>query len=334
MSDHDQDSQDMSADDSQGLSALVRKVQALKDALLGVVVGQEGVIHQLLAALLTGGHVLLEGNPGVAKTLLARTLSNALGLEFRRIQFTPDLMPADIVGTNVFDFQQGQFHLQKGPVFTNLLMADEINRTPPKTQAALLESMEEHQVTIDGVSHPLADPFLVIATQNPLEHEGTYPLPEAQLDRFLMKIRMGYPSPEAETEIYRRYADGRLHLAAQDTDIPAVLAPGDLIVFRKALGGIHVEDKILGYLRDFVGLTRSSEDLSLGASPRAGMSVLAAARAHAAMEGRAFVIPDDIKTMALPVLRHRLLPTAEAELEGLGAEQITSKLLDSVEVPR
>jgi len=316
------------------LSPIAEKAAQLLDALSGVVIGQERVIHELLTALLTGGHVLLEGVPGVAKTLLARSLAGVLGLEFRRIQFTPDLMPADIVGTNVFDFQQGRFHLQKGPVFTNLILADEINRTPPKTQAALLEAMEEHQVTIDGVTHRLPDPFLVVATQNPLEHEGTYPLPEAQLDRFLMKIQMGYPEAQDEIEIYRRFAAGQLHLALQELKLPVVLSPEELRTFRDALGEIHIEDKLLAYLREFIDQTRSSPELSLGASPRAGMALLASARANAAIEGRHFVIPDDIKRMAEPVLHHRLLLTTEAELEGSVTELVIKGILETIEVPR
>ncbi len=310
------------------------RLVALREALAGVVVGQQAPLDEILAALFVGGHVLLEGVPGVAKTLLARALAAALGLEFRRVQFTPDLMPADVIGTNVFDFQRGLFHLQKGPVFTEVLLADEINRTPPKTQAALLEAMQERQVTIDGVSHALAPSFFVIATQNPLEHEGTYPLPEAQLDRFLMKVLVGYPAAAEELEIYRRFLDGRVQLTSTDIPLSAVLAPGDLPRLRAALGGVRVEEPLLGYLHAIVEATRRAPQLAAGASPRAGIALLAAARAWAAMEGRDFAIPDDFKRMARPVLRHRLIATPETELEGKGTEEILGTLLDRIEVPR
>jgi MoxR-like ATPase len=316
------------------LRELLSRVEALRGALAQVIVGQRRPVEEILAALLAGGHVLLEGVPGVAKTLMARSLAQCLGLAFRRIQFTPDLMPADITGTSVFDLQKGAFHLQRGPVFTNVVLADEINRTPPKTQAALLEAMQERQVTIDGESHALADPFFVIATQNPLDHEGTYPLPEAQLDRFLLKVMVGYPSAEEELDIYRRYLDGRLTLGTGTVELPVVMAPGDLPRFRTALRDVHVEEKVLGYLRQVVAATRDSPFVSAGASPRAGMALLAVARAWAAMEGRAFLIPDDVKRMAGPVLHHRLLLTPEAELEGRGVEDVLRGLVEGIEVPR
>jgi MoxR-like ATPase len=316
------------------LEEFARSASTLRDALRGVIVGQERPIDEILAALFCGGHVLLEGVPGVAKTLLARCLAQSLGLNFRRIQFTPDLMPADVTGTNVFDFHNGRFQLQKGPVFTQVLLADEINRTPPKTQSALLEAMAEGQVTIDGTSHPLGDPFFVLATQNPLEHEGTYPLPEAQLDRFLMKVVIGYPEPDEELAIYRGFTEGRLALLTQELPVGAVLAGDALPRMRAALGEIHVEDKILGYVREIVGATRQSRELSHGASPRAGMALIAVARAWAAMDGRTFVIPDDVKRAALPVLRHRLLSTPEAELEGRDASTTLSAILERIEVPR
>ncbi len=307
---------------------------AVRAALETVVVGQSRAIDEVLTALLAGGHVLLEGVPGVAKTLLARTLADALGLEFRRVQFTPDLMPADVTGTNVFDFHRGEFHLQRGPIFTQVLLADEINRTPPKTQSALLEAMAERQVTIDGVSHALVDPFFVIATQNPLEHEGTYPLPEAQLDRFLMKVFIGYPAAAEETTVYRHFLDGSLDLGAPTRRVAPVLDRDALPALRRALGEIHVEDKILGYVRALAAATRESPRLACGASPRAGMALLACARAAAALDGRTFVIPDDVKRLAPPVLRHRLVPTAEAELEGRGADDVLGEILGELEVPR
>ncbi|MDH3285168.1 MAG: MoxR family ATPase [Acidobacteriota bacterium] len=322
------------SDRTTALKELHERVTGLRSALGELVVGQDEAVLEILIALLCGGHVLLEGVPGIAKTLLARSLTSALGLEFRRIQFTPDLTPADVTGTNLFDFQSGTFHLQKGPVFTNILLADEINRTPPKTQSALLEAMEERQVTIDGVSHPLAAPFFVIATQNPLEHEGTYPLPEAQLDRFLIKVEMTYPVEDEELEIYRRFLDGRLGLSSGSARVNKVLDAGDIARTRDVLEGVHVEDKMLAYLKDLVVSSRRSLHLSLGASPRAGMALLAASRARAALAGRDFVIPDDVKRMAGPVLRHRLLPTPEAELEGMTASTILERLVGTIEVPR
>jgi MoxR-like ATPase len=316
------------------LEQLSDRVGRVREALGTVVVGQDEVVEEILTALFTGGHVLLEGVPGVAKTLIARGVAAALGLEFRRIQFTPDLMPADIVGTNVFEFQSGRFRLQKGPVFTQVLLADEINRTPPKTQAALLEAMAEGHVTIDGETHALAEPFFVMATQNPLEHEGTYPLPEAQLDRFLMKVLVDYPGRDEEVRIYQRFLEGTLHLLPRDVGLEPVLEPGDVQAVRGSLGRVHVEEGLLGYVRSLVEATRASRHLSFGASPRAGMALIAAARTRAALDGRDYVIPDDIKRMARPVMRHRLLPTPEAELEGLDAEKVLGRVLDEVEVPR
>jgi MoxR-like ATPase len=316
------------------ITALGDRFDALRASLSKVVVGQEQAMDEILVGLLAGGHVLLRGVPGVAKTLMARALAAALGMDFRRVQFTPDLMPADIIGTNVFDFQREVFHLQKGPVFTQLLLADEINRTPPKTQAALLEAMQERQVTIDGQRHELDEPFFVIATQNPLDHEGTYPLPEAQLDRFLLEVVVGYPAPDDEIEVYRRFMAGTLSIETREPELEAVVQPQEILALRALLAHVHVEDKLLGYLQALVAATRSSTHLAYGASPRAGMALLGAARAWAALEGRSFVIPDDIKRMAHPVLRHRLIITPDAELDGLDAEGVLNRVLDSVEVPR
>ncbi len=316
--------------DALPLEMVAARADALRAALATVVVGQPDAVSELLVALLAGGHALLEGVPGLAKTLLARTLAAALGLPFRRVQFTPDLMPADIVGTNVFDLATHTFRLQTGPIFTNVLLGDEINRAPPKTQAALLEAMEERQVTIDGVSHPLTEPFFVVATQNPLDHEGTWPLPEAQLDRFLVKVRVAYPAAADEKEVYRRSLGG----AARPDAVSPVLAPDELPRIRAALGAVHVEERVLDYLLALVAGTRRDPRLSAGASPRAGTALLAAARVWAALDGRAFVLPDDIKRMAPPVLRHRLVPTPDAELEGQSGEAILAGLLARIEVPR
>ena len=306
--------------------------QALRAALGDIVVAQAGPVDQLLAAWLAGGHVLLEGVPGVAKTLLARAMAAALGLRFGRIQFTPDLMPSDIIGANVFDFQQRCFVLQRGPVFCDVLLADEINRAPPKTQAALLQAMQERQVTIDGTTHRLDARFFVIATQNPLEHEGTYPLPEAQLDRFLLKIRIDYPSEEGELQVYRRYLSGDLPVVGTAVTIEPVIAPQQQQALREAVGDVHVEERLLLYLYALIRRTREAPHLSFGASPRAGVALLAAARARAAMEGREFVLPDDIKSMAGPVLRHRLLLTPEAELDGLGVDDVLDGILQKTAI--
>jgi len=316
------------------IAELAPRIDTLRASLGQIIVGQQDAINELLAALLAGGHVLLEGVPGVAKTLLARSLAQALGLDFGRIQFTPDLMPADIVGTSLFDFQGGSFRLHKGPVFTQVLLADEINRTPPKTQAALLEAMEERQATIEGTTHALPRPFFVVATQNPIDHEGTYPLPEAQLDRFLLKVVLDYPKPDEELEIYARFLSGRLAFGGDAPVLEPVFGEGELAAWQAALSEVHVEAPVLTYLRDLVQATRASPFVSAGASPRAGIAWLAAARARAAMDGRDFVIPDDLKALAGPVLRHRLLLTPEAELDGRTADDVLTGLMASVEAPR
>jgi MoxR-like ATPase len=298
------------------------------------VVGQRAAVGELLAALLAGGHVLLEGVPGVAKTLLAKTLARAIDLRFGRIQFTPDLMPADILGTSVFRAQAGTFELRRGPIFTEVLLADEINRTPPKTQAALLEAMEERQVTIDGGREPLPPAFFVVATQNPVEYEGTYPLPEAQTDRFLLEVRIGYPEPGDEIEILRRAAAG---FDAHDLDaagVRPVLSREDLAALRGRARALPVSPQLLDYVARLVRASRDLPRVRLGASPRAGVALLAASRARAALRGAEWLSPDDVKAMAPAALRHRLVLRAEAELEGATPDDVVRELLDSVEVPR
>ncbi|UNX55809.1 MoxR family ATPase [Georgenia sp. TF02-10] len=298
------------------------------------VVGQDPAVTGLVIALLCGGHVLLEGVPGVAKTLLVRTLAASLDLDTKRVQFTPDLMPGDVTGSLVYDARTAEFSFRPGPVFTNLLLADEINRTPPKTQASLLEAMEERQVSVDGVPRPLPEPFLVIATQNPVEYEGTYPLPEAQLDRFLLKLLLPLPERAAEIEVLRRHAadfDPRDLAAA---GVRPVAGAGDLAAARAAVAGVQVGPEVLGYVVDLVRATRSSPSLSLGVSPRGATALLATARAWAWLQGRGYVTPDDVKALAHAALRHRVQLRAEAELEGVTAETVLDGVLATVPVPR
>jgi MoxR-like ATPase len=298
------------------------------------VVGQREPVAELLAALFAGGHVLLEGVPGVAKTLLAKALARALALDFGRVQFTPDLMPADILGTSVFRADRAVFELRRGPIFTDVLLADEVNRTPPKTQAALLEAMEERQVTIDGARHPLGDAFFVVATQNPVEYEGTYPLPEAQTDRFLMKVRVDYPAAEDEAEILRRSASGFDAHDLEAAGVRPVLSRDDVRALRARARALPVAEPVLGYVARLVRASRELPRARLGASPRAGVALLASARARAALGGAEWLSPDDVKAVAAPVLRHRLVLRPEAELEGATADDLVAELLETVEVPR
>jgi MoxR-like ATPase len=298
-----------------------------------VIVGQQEPMDQLLLVLLCRGHALLEGVPGLAKTLAVKTLARIGRLDFRRVQCTPDLMPADVMGTNVFNMARGEFSLHRGPVFTDLLLVDEINRTPPRTQSALLEAMEERQVTIDGKPYPLSDSFTVLATQNPIEFEGTYPLPEAQLDRFLMKIRISYPADADEIAILERFHSG---LDAHQLD-RAGLAPlpeGWLGAAREEVRRTHVEPQLFRYASSIARRSRDWPSLSLGASPRAALALLVVAKAHAALDGRDFLLPDDVKAVARPVLRHRLLLKPEADLDGITADQVVGEILAAVEVPK
>ena len=317
------------------LSGTVARLgEQLKTEIAKAVQGQDAIIEGLLICLLAEGHVLLEGVPGTAKTLMAKALAHSLHCEFRRIQFTPDLMPSDIIGTTVFDMKTSEFFVKKGPVFTSILLADEINRTPPKTQAALLQAMEEQQVSIDGVDHPLPAPFLVIATQNPIEYEGTYPLPEAQLDRFLMKLKVDYPTAGDELAMLRLHQQGFDPHQLTKSAIKAVADAETLAQAKAELNTITVEDGVLQYLVDLVAATRAAHQSLLGGSPRATVALLRCSRVVAALEGRTFVTPDDVKLVARPVLRHRIILQPEAELEGLTTDQLIESVLAAVPVPR
>ena len=298
-----------------------------------IIVGQTDAVDQLLLVVLTGGHALIEGVPGLAKTLAVKSLAHLFHLQFQRVQCTPDLIPADILGGNIFQPSDATFRLNRGPVFTDLLLVDEINRMPPRTQSALLESMEEYQVTIDGVSYPLSRNFAVFATQNPVEFEGTYPLPEAQLDRFLMKIRIGYPEAAQESEILARYQGG---FEARDFERVALerLSKDVLEAARAEVARVQVEPKLFEYIVAVVRATRDSAAVSLGASPRAAVSMMVASKAIAATEGRDFLIPDDVKSAAPPILRHRLMLKPEADLEGVTPDQVIAEVLAAIPVPK
>lgn len=308
--------------------------ESIGDEMAKAIVGQHAAIEQTLVALLADGHILYEGVPGVAKTLLVRALAHTLSLPFARIQFTPDLMPSDIVGTNVFDPDTAKFHLRHGPVFTSVLLADEINRTPPKTQSALLEAMEERKVTIDGEPYPLPIPFVVCATQNPIEFEGTYPLPEAQLDRFLLKIVVDYPTEDEESQVLNRYHSGFRSMRLEEAGLNRVADAATLADLRAFVARVAVESDIISYITQIVRTTRDSDYLTFGASPRAGIALLLCAKALAALRGRDFVTPDDVKELAYPVLRHRVTMRAEAEIEGLTADRVLAGVVEAVKVPR
>jgi len=307
-------------------------VHALRDEVAKVVVGQEGTLSGLVAALLVRGHVLLEGVPGVAKTLLAKTVAAGLALEFRRVQFTPDLMPSDVIGQTMYEQRTGEFRFREGPVFTNLLLADEINRTPPKTQAALLEAMEERQVSVEGQARPLPAPFLVVATQNPIEYEGTYPLPEAQLDRFLFKLVVGYPTAEQEVAVLARHDEGLD--PHQLSAVRPVAGAADLEAARREVDALRVDPAVQAYMVALARATRESPSLRLGVSPRGATMLLHASKAWAWLSGRAFVTPDEVKAMAKPTLRHRIQVRPEVELEGVTADGVLDGILATVPVPR
>ncbi|MHC6592503.1 AAA family ATPase [Arthrobacter sp. C152] len=298
------------------------------------VVGQDGTVTGVLIALLSQGHVLLEGVPGVAKTLLVRAMSAALSLDTKRVQFTPDLMPGDVTGSLVYDSHTSGFSFREGPVFTNLLLADEINRTPPKTQASLLEAMEERQVSVDGQSRRLPSPFLVAATQNPVEYEGTYPLPEAQLDRFLLKLTMPLPGRNDEIEVIRRHAAGFDPRDLEAAGVRAVAGAGDLALARAAVADVAVDPEIVGYIVDLVRATRAAPSFLLGVSPRGATALLNTSRSWAWLSGRPFVTPDDVKALALPCLRHRVALQPEAQMDGVGVDDVLGSILATVPVPR
>ncbi len=307
---------------------------ALRTEVAKAVVGQDAAVSGLVVALLCEGHVLLEGVPGVAKTLLVRTLSRTLDLESKRVQFTPDLMPSDITGSLVFDSRSSGFDFRAGPVFTNVLLADEINRTPPKTQAALLEAMEERQVTVEGEARPLPHPFMVVATQNPVEYEGTYPLPEAQLDRFLLKLTLPVPPREDEMRVLALHHSGFDPRDLGAAGVRAVTGAAGLAAARAGVAGVRVEPEMLGYIVDIVRATRAAPSLSLGVSPRGATALLAAAKAWAWLSGRDYCTPDDVKALARPALRHRVTLRPEAELEGVSTDSVLDSVLATVAVPR
>jgi MoxR-like ATPase len=316
----------------QEINQLSNYVMRIKQEIGKVVVGQEKTIDLLLAGLFTGGHILLEGVPGIAKTLTAKLVARALSVSFSRIQFTPDLMPTDVTGTSVFNVKTSDFTFNKGPIFANLVLIDEINRAPAKTQSSLFEVMEERQVTIDGITYPMEFPFLVIATQNPIEQEGTYQLPEAQLDRFIFRLKLKYPTVEQEVEILRRFKDD-FTLKALDSVKP-VISRQELKHCQEIIERIHIKDEIIHYIAKLVDSTRNNGDLALGASPRASLAIMRASKAIAAMNGRDFVTPDDVKYVAYPVLNHRIILTAEREMEGIDSEDIIKEIAERIEVPR
>jgi MoxR-like ATPase len=308
--------------------------RAIATSVGAAVIAQTDNVRLLLIALLSRGHVLLEGVPGTGKTLLAKSFAATLDLDFKRIQFTPDLMPGDVVGTNLFDFRQNAFVLTKGPIFTDVLLADEINRTPPKTQAALLEAMQERNVTLDGHSHPISDGFIVLATQNPIEQEGTYPLPEAQLDRFVFKLLVGPPDRDREIEMVRLHGHRSTTPRIDELGLRPVCGLAEIVAARQAVEAVRVDETVAAYIVDLARATREYPDLQVGASPRAAVLLACVSRAAAALDGRDYVVPDDVKELAPHLLRHRVVVSPGAEMEGRDAERIVDLILEQVEAPR
>lgn len=317
------------------MSNLIQTVfEKMKQEAQKVIVGQTELFELVVVSLFSGGHVLLEGVPGTAKTLIAKTLAMVVSGEFSRVQFTPDLMPSDIVGTSVYDLTTNQFNLKRGPVFTNVLLADEINRAPAKTQSALLECMEERQVSIDGIRHELSPPFMVLATQNPIEYEGTYPLPEAQLDRFLFKLRVDYPAREVETQILMNYHHGFNATRLEAVGIESVVDSDSLQACQAEIQAVTVEETIFNYIVGLAEASRNSDELVLGGSPRASIALLLASKTYAALQGRDYILPDDVKFLAPHVYRHRILLKPDAEIEGLTPDDVIDRLLAEAEIPR
>lgn len=314
------------------LSALNASIIDIRKEIGKIIVGQEKMIDLLITAILADGHVLIEGVPGVAKTLTAKLLSKVISVHFSRIQFTPDLMPSDVLGTSIFNIKKSEFEFRSGPIFSNIVLIDEINRAPAKTQAALFEVMEERQVTVDGTTYPMQHPYMVIATQNPIEHEGTYRLPEAQLDRFLFKIEVDYPNLEQEVSIISGHHQRKGFNPT--LEVAALLSADQISAYRQAVQQVYVEDHLLHYIAKLIHETRNSASLFLGASPRASIAVLNGSKAYAAVSGRDFVTPEDIKFIALPVLRHRVMLTPDKEMEGITADEVVTQIIDKVEVPR
>ena len=315
-----------------GLNKVKLAAEMIKEEVRKVIIGQEEMLDLLLAALFSGGHVLMEGVPGIGKTLTANLLAQTLDTRFSRIQFTPDLMPSDVLGTTVYNMKISEFTFNEGPIFSNIILIDEINRSPAKTQAALFEVMEEYQVTVDGETYPMKFPFFVIATQNPIEQEGTYKLPEAQLDRFLIKINLKYPELEEEKAILRRFkSDFKI---SKREEVKAVFTADDLQECQDIIQQVHIKDELLDYIANIIHNTRNNGDLFLGASPRASLAIMKTAKAMAAMNGRDFVTPDDIQYMAYPVLNHRVILTPEREMEGFSTEDVIQDIIEKIEVPR
>ena len=311
---------------------IFESVDAIRGEINKVVIGMDDTIELLMASILVGGHVLLEGLPGIAKTLTAKLLAQTIDTEFSRIQFTPDLMPTDITGTSIFNLKTGEFEFRKGPIFSNIILIDEINRSPAKTQAALMEVMEERQLTYDGITHVMKPPFFVIATQNPIEQEGTYSLPEAQLDRFLFRLKLSYPNLEQEQQILMRFHND--FEARDTTDVKKILNPEKIAQFKKIIEKVYIREELLQYIAAVVHNTRVNSDLFMGASPRASLAMMKCAKAMAAIRGREFVTPDDIRAVSAPVLNHRIILSHEREMEGHTIEEIIDNIVKSVEIPR